>query len=133
VLKTIGKKDGKTVVTDEVRTVGSPARLVLKADRAEIKADGDDLSFVTAQVVDRDGLVCPGADQLVQFKLNGPGAIAGVDNGVPTNHEPFKVDRHKVFHGLGLAVVRSKTTAGAITVRAEAKGLAPAEIIVNTR
>jgi hypothetical protein len=52
--------------------------------------------------------------------------------GDPINHEPFKVDRHKAFHGLGLAVVKATCTAGQITVRAEAKGLPAAEIALTS-
>ena len=73
----------------------------------EIPADGDDLSFVEVRVVDDQGTVCPAAGNLVRFHLSGPAVIAGVDNGDPINHEPFKADKHTVFHGLGLAVVQS--------------------------
>jgi beta-galactosidase len=131
-LKAVGKKDGRVVASEEVRTVGSPARLTLKADRSAIAADGIDLSFVEVQVVDKDGRVCPNADNLVRFKLSGPATLGGVDNGDPISLESFKGDRHTVFHGLGLAVVKAARTPGKITLRAEADGLAPAEVQVTS-
>jgi beta-galactosidase len=131
-LKAVGTKGGQTVATDEVRTTGEPKRLVLKADRARIADDGDDLSFVEVRVVDAAGLVCPNAEPLVRFHLAGPGLIAGVDNGDPINHEPFKADRHKAFHGLGLAVLQGARTPGRLVLKAEADGLEPAEIVVET-
>ncbi len=132
VLKAVGKRDGKEVATDEVRTAGKAKRLVLLPDREKIHADGDDLSFVTIQVVDEHGVVCPGAADMVQFHLAGPASIAGVDDGNPICHEPFKADKHSVFHGLGLCVVKAGREAGAITLRADAKGLASAEVTIHS-
>lgn len=131
-LKAVGKKDGKEVATDEVRTAGKARRLMLLPDRGNIHADGEDLSFVTVQAVDEQGLVCPGASDMVQFRLTGPAMIAGVDDGNPICHEPFKADKHSVFHGLGLCVVKADRKAGAITLRAEAKGLEPAEVTIRS-
>ena len=130
-LKAVGKKDGKEVTTDEVRTVGKAKRLVLLPDRDKIHADGDDLSFVTVQVVDEHGSVCPGASDMVQYHLSGPAAIAGVDDGNPICHESFQADKHSVFHGLGLCVVKAAREPGTITLRAEAKGLEPAEVTIQ--
>ena len=70
----------------------------------------------TVRVVDGDGLVCPNAAQLVRFHFDGPATIAGLDNGDPTNHEPFQGNRHKVFHGLGLVVVQAARSAGGMTL-----------------
>ena len=131
-LKAVGKTGGKEVASDEIRTVGKAKRLVLVPDRAKIHADGEDLSFVTVQVVDDQGSVCPGASNMVQFHISGPATIAGVDDGNPICHEPFKADKHSVFHGLGLAVVKSNHEAGKITLRAEAEGLEPVEVTIES-
>src|SRR5262249_48340530 len=106
-LKAVAKKDGKVVATDEVTTAGPPAKLELKADRSAIAADGDDLSFVTVRVLDKDGHLCPNADQLVTFAVDGPATIAGVDNGDPISHEAFQGKTRKAFHGMALAILRS--------------------------
>ena len=124
----VAKNGGKEVANDEVRTAGKPLRLMLRPDRDKFHADGDDISFVAVFVVDADGRVCPEASNLVWFHLAGPGTIAGVDNGDPTNHESFKADKHTVFHGLGLVVVGAGRSPGKITLRAEADGLEPAEV-----
>ncbi len=126
-LRAVAKKGGKEVASDEVRTAGKPKRLTLRPDREKFLADGDDLSFVEVRVVDEQGIVCPGASDLVRFHLSGPATIAGVDNGDPINLESFKGDKHKVFHGLGLVVVNSGHSPGKITLRAEADGLEAAE------
>ena len=131
-LRAVAKKGGKEVASDEVRTAGKPKRLTLRPDRAKFLADGDDLSFVEVRVVDEQGIVCPGASDLVRFHLSGPATIAGVDNGDPINHESFKADKHTVFHGLGLVVVNSGHSPGKITLRAEADGLEAAEAALET-
>ena len=107
-LKAVAKKDGKEVATDEVMTAGKPAKLELKADRSTISADGDDLSYVTVKVVDKDGHVCPNADNKITFAVSGPVTIAGLDNGDPINHEAFQATEHKAFHGLTLAILSER-------------------------
>ena len=132
-LKAVSRKNGKVVLTEEVRTAEQPARLVLLPDRKIIKADGRDLSFVTVKVVDRNGDLVPRADNLVNFKLTGEGFIAGVDNGSEISHESFKANHRKAFHGLCLAVIQSKEKASKIVLRATAVGLAPASVVIATR
>jgi beta-galactosidase len=126
-LRAVAYRDGKPVATDEVRTAGAPAKVVLEADRARIRADGEDLSFVTVRVEDADGNLVPGADNLVRFAVEGAGRIAAVDNGNAATVEPFQADHRKAFNGLALLVVRSKRgERGPIRVTATSDGLAPA-------
>ncbi len=54
-LKAIGRKDGQPLCEEIVKTAASPARLELLADRTEIAADGEDLSFVEVRLLDKDG------------------------------------------------------------------------------
>ena len=82
-------------------------------------------------MVDEHGSVCPGATDMVQYHLSGPASIAGVDDGNPICHEPFQADKHSVFHGLGLCVVKAAREPGTITLRAEAKGLEAAEVMIQ--
>ena len=91
-----------------MRTAGPPARVRLIPDRSRIQADGDDLSFVTVRIEDKDGNLCPAADNLVRFNVTGAGTIAAVDNGNAATVEPFHADRRKAFNGLALLIVRSK-------------------------
>jgi beta-galactosidase len=133
-LKATAYQGGKTVATQEVKTAGAPARIVLAADRTTIKSDGDDLSFVTVRVVDSNGNFCPLADNLVKFKLDGPGKIAGVDNGNPATVEPFQADYRKAFNGLALLIVRSENgKPGRVKITASGDGLVAGETTVLTR
>ena len=121
------------MLTQEIRTAGQPARIILSPDRKVIKADGSDLSFVTVKVVDASGTIVPHADNLVNFQLTGEGSIAGVDNGSQISHESFKANHRKAFHGLCLAIVQSKGKASRIVLKATAGGLAPASVVIDAR
>ena len=130
-LKAAAKNKGKIVCTDEAQTAGAPAKIILSPDRTEISANGKDLSYVKVEIMDKEGCVCPNADNLVKFKIEGKGFIAGVDNGNPISHEYFKTNKGKVFHGLCLVVVQAKNERGAIRLSAESAGLQAADLSIN--
>jgi len=132
-LDAVAYTGGKEVARTSVRTAGAPARVALGLDRAEIRADGEDLSFVTVRIEDKDGTLVPEADNLVRFKVEGPGRIVAVDNGSPASLEPFQGDRRKAFSGLALVVVRShRGEAGKVVIKAESDGLAAAQATLTT-
>lgn len=132
-LKAISRKNGKTVLTDVVKTAGMPAKIILKADRNKINADGKDLSFITATIVDKNGVVAPRADNEIHFKISGTGFIAGVDNGSETSHESFKGNEHAALNGLALAILQSNGKKGTITLTATSEGLQPATVVIETK
>jgi len=132
-LKAVSRKNGKDVLVREVRTAGAPAKIELIADRKNIKADGKDLSFITVRILDEAGNMVPNADNLVDFKIEGNGFIAGVDNGFQASLEPFKANYRKAFHGLCLAILQSTEKAGSIKLTANAKGLASSSITITTK
>ena len=83
-----GLKQNKVLLEQKLETCGSPASLTLAPDRAEINADGEDVSIVTITVVDAQNRTFPMASNLVDLELIGPGRILGVGNGDPSCHEP---------------------------------------------
>ena len=133
-LKAVAYQGATTVAATEVKTAGAPARISLVPDRPSIAADGDDLSFITVRVEDKDGNFCPTAGNLVKFTLEGPGKIAGVDNGNPATVEPFQADYRKAFNGLALVIVRGEHgKAGKVKVTAAGEGLRRGEITLTTK
>jgi beta-galactosidase len=127
-LKAVSRKTGKEVLTKTLSTAGTPAKIILEADRLEIKADGKDLSFVTVKVVDKEGRLVPSADNMIKFAIAGEGEIAGVDNGSQTSLEPFKANYRKAFHGLCQAVIRSKEKESNVKLIATSEGLESATV-----
>jgi beta-galactosidase len=126
-------KKGQVVLTSEVKTAGLPSKIELTADRKVINADGADLSFITVKVLDKDGNIVPNADNTINFKINGEAVLAGVDNGDPINHDSFKADWRKAFHGLALAIIKANQKAGFVTVTATSNGLQTASIQIEVR
>jgi beta-galactosidase len=125
-LRAVARKNGRVWATAEVTTAGAPARVALTPDRATIRADGSDLSFVTVTVLDSTGVAVPTAEHLMHLQLTGDARIAGVDNGDETSHEAFQADHVKLFSGKALVIIRGGRTPGPITLTATADGLAPA-------
>lgn len=132
-LKAVSRKNGKTVLTKEIKTAGAPAKIELIADRKKIKSDGTDLSFITVRVLDADGNLVPNADNLVKFNVKGQGFIAGVDNGYQASMESFKSPFRKAYNGMCLAIIQSKEKSGKITLQATSDGLKPASITIKSR
>lgn len=132
-LKAISRTAGKEVLVKEIKTAGNAAKLTANADRSTIKADGNDLSFITVEVVDENGVMVPEADQLVEFKLEGPGKIIGVDNGDPVSHESFKAPQRKAFHGKCLVVVQSGDKPGSIKLTVTSTGLSATTVELTTK
>jgi len=132
-LKAVAKNNGKIVCVNQVETAGEPAKVVLVPDRSVIKADGNDLSFIKVMITDKKGRVCPNAEHLIKFSIEGEGKIVGVDNGDPVNHELFKASERKAFHGLCLVVVQSSNKKGTIHLTAKSEGLKSAEVLIKTR
>jgi beta-galactosidase len=133
-LKVIAYKDGKQWAEDVVKTTGPAAKIKLAADRAKIKADGQDLSYVTVTIADQSGLMVPRSHNLVEFGITGPGQIVAVDNGDATSLAPFHAKQVKAFNGLALVIVRAIAGhPGKIMLHAKSQGLAAADVALEGR
>lgn len=133
IVKAVSRKDGEVVMEKEIRTAGQPAAIRLTPDRDVINADGTDLSFVTVEIVDTDGNLCPNADNLVNFEVSGNAFIAGVDNGSQYSMERFKDDKRKAFYGKCLVVLQNNGEGGKASLKALSDELRPAEIKIQAR
>jgi beta-galactosidase len=132
VLKTVGKNQGKVVASQELRTAGPPAKIVLTASRSKITPDWDDVSCVSAMVTDKDGTMIPGASDLISFKLTGPGLVAAVDNGDNLSHESFQASERHAFRGRCIAIIKATGAVRSITLTASATGLKSGSISIQT-
>ncbi|WP_027137445.1 glycoside hydrolase family 2 TIM barrel-domain containing protein [Gaetbulibacter saemankumensis] len=131
-LKVIAYKDGKTVAEKTIVTAGAPDRIELTPDRTEIDDDGNDLSFITVKIVDKDGNFCPLADNLVTFDIEGPATIAAVGNGNAATTEPFQANYRRAFNGLCMLIIKSKAgEKGTVSIMAKSENLAEAKAEIN--
>lgn len=131
-IKVVGYKNGTIVKEEQIFTAGKPAKISLTVDRDKIIADGNDLSYVTVKILDKDGNLCPNADNLVKFTIKGEGTLAGVDNGNQISLESFKAPKRKAFSGMCLAILKSTKTPGNITITAKSKSLKKATVTIKT-
>lgn len=132
-LKAVGLRGDRAVAESVLVTAGRPARLRLTADRATVRADGQDLAFVTVEALDAEGRLQPQADHEVLFAVDGPGVIAAVGNGDGQDPAPYRGTRRKLFQGRALVVVRSGRQAGTIRLRAASPGLRDAVVKIGTK
>ena len=97
--------DGTAKGEKIIRTAGAPARIVLKADRNSISSKGEDLSFVTVSVVDKNGTPCPTATNNMKFNVSGAGKFRAACNGDATSLVAFNSTEMPLFSGELVVVV----------------------------
>ncbi|MCG8310904.1 MAG: DUF4982 domain-containing protein [Cytophagales bacterium] len=132
-LKVVALDENNNPVRETVvKTAGQPAKIVLESDRREIPADGKELAFVTVSVVDENGVLCPRANNLINFSVEGEGVVKAVGNGDPTSLESFVKPYRKAFNGKCMAIIQSSETPGNIKLVAESEGLLSEEIAIKT-
>ena len=108
-VKVVARKDGREVAQQTIKTAGAPDHIRLSYDYR-----GKTTDFIVAEVVDKDGNLCPWADDEIVFIYEGEGGILGTDNGCQTSMERFTAPRRKAFFGKCLVVAKGK---GSITAK----------------
>jgi len=132
-LRALGLTNGKVIAQTVLKTTGAARRLKLTADRSQIHASRDDLSYVTVEVVDENGLRVPDAKVSVHFSVGGTGELAAQGNGSPNEPASFREPVCTTFQGRCLAILRPTGGSGSIILRAAADGLDASSIVVQAR
>jgi len=135
-----GYKKGKKVMTQTVATTGPAARIVLKADRTVLRADGRDVAVVTAEIQDAKGRMVPDACLPLSIRLEGDGRILGVGNGDPAylgEDHSSKADCHEfsipAFNGLAQVLVQSGRQPSTLTLTVSSGQLSKGTITINNK
>jgi beta-galactosidase len=130
-LKAVGVDNNKEKQTAQLKTGGKAVRIKLRADHAKMKANGQDLSFVTVEITDANGNIQPNADNELVFSIKGAGVIAGVDNANLKDTDPYVSNKRKAWKGRALVVIKSIHQAGSIELKVSSPGLLGASIMLN--
>jgi beta-galactosidase len=142
VLKAVARDDRGRPVTDELRTAGKPARIVLAADTKNLSFAWDDVATVRATIVDANGVPIPRARDPIAFTVSGPGVIAAVDNADNAGPEVFQTNSCPAFQGRCAAFVKARAdvrasnllgnfkTSATIKVTAVGAGLKTASVVL---
>jgi beta-galactosidase len=126
-------KDGQPAAEKVMVTAGKPYGLLLEPDRSTISADGNDISFVTVSVVDKNGNLCPAAAEQLVFSVKGKGTYRAACNGNAASLELFHVPTMKTFSGKLVVLVQSGTEAGDIELNVSGKGLKPGRVSLQSK
>ncbi len=132
-LKAAGRNGGREVCSFTLETAGAANRIELVPDVRTLRADGKGVCQLEFRVVDARGIRVPEAAQEVTFAVSGPAELLAVGNADLSSTENCRDATHAVFHGRGLAFLRSTDAAGDITIKATAPGLEPAGLVINSR
>ena len=132
VLKAVGYNGKKKVNTVALKTATTPVALMATADRTNILANGQDLSYVTVEVVDKEGIRNFKAEDLVQFSIEGPGEIIAVANANPRSIESYTTDKRRAWRGRCMVIVKASGEAGQVKLKASSGKLKAVELLLTT-
>jgi len=131
VLSAVGVIDNKELAKTVLQTSGEAAKIKLKPDRTKISADGQDLSFITIEITDKEGNLQPNAHDQLHFNISGPGVIAGVDNANLKDVDQYVGNSRRAWNGRALVVIRSTKEAGDIKLSVSSPKLTDAVVTLK--
>ena len=131
-LKAFGVENNEEIEQSMLKTAGKAAKIKLLPDRKEILANGQDLSFVTIEIIDENGNFQPNAENLLTFEIEGPGVIAGVGNANMKDNDPNVSNNRKAWKGRTLVVIKSTQKPGEIKLNVSSPDLLKNTITINS-
>ncbi len=116
------------------RTAGKAVRLVAEAESDAVKANGDDLIFVTVSASDKNGILVPTCNNDLIFSVSGEASFEATCNGDATSLQSFKQPEMKLFNGQLVIILRTTNKAGKLTLTVKDKRgrLKPAVLNMKT-
>ena len=132
VLKAAGITKKKSISSAELRTASEPTQIKLTADRTTLIADGQDLAYITIELLDAQGVKNPKSENEISFSVTG-GTIIGVGNANPRSLESYQQPKRKAWQGRCLVVVKTNTSAGPVILTATSPGLSPASLSLTAK
>lgn len=127
-LKAVGMVADSIVAISVLNTAKKPTHIQLTADRTNLMADGQDLSFISVELTDENGLLHPKTENLVEFEISGPGKIIAVTSSNPMSVESFQQPKRKAYKGRCMVIVKSEKVKGEIILTAKSNDLPEAKI-----
>ncbi|GAB6011332.1 sugar-binding domain-containing protein [Viscerimonas tarda] len=130
-IKVIGRNGGKEVAVHEHTTASEPVKLLLETEKKEAINDWEEVVYVTATIVDKNGIRYPNSPSKIKFNISGPGEIVSVDNSNNFSHERYKTNEKTNYKGRAMAIIRATASSGAIKLTASADGLEGASVVIQ--
>lgn len=139
-MEATGYKNGRRILTKTIETTKAAAKVVLKADRPQIAADGQDMAIVNIELHDQKGRFVPNACPVLTFCLEGDASIIGCGNGDPSylgSDHPDKQPCHTfsipAFNGRAQVLIQSGKLPSTVTLKCTAEGLKYGLLTITTK
>lgn len=132
VLKAVGVLGQNEVEVQQLTSAGKAAGIKLSADRSVLYANGQDLSFITVDLMDDQGILQPNATNRLKFEVEGTGVIAAVSNADLKDTDPYVAGERNAWKGKALVVIKSTRKTGTIKLKVSSAGLKDATITIKS-
>ncbi|REG99456.1 glycoside hydrolase family 2 TIM barrel-domain containing protein [Flavobacterium aquicola] len=132
-IKAVGVNDGKEIESAFLKTSGKASKISLKADHYKINADGQDLSYITIEITDENGIKEPNAENELSFEIEGPGTIAAVDNANLQDTNSYVLNKRKAWKGRAIIIIKSTRDKGIIKLKVKSADLKPQTLEIVTK
>lgn len=132
ILSAKGYDGSAETASSELKTAGKPVKIKLTADRDSISGDGQDLSYVTFELLDSEGVINTVSEELIKFEIEGPGLIQAVGSSNPMGTESFKQPQRKAYQGKCLVILKAGKEKGNIVLKASSDGIGSSEISISS-
>lgn len=132
VLRAKGYDEKGATETCDLITAEAPSQLHLKADRDTLSSDGQDLSYITVELLDKNGIRNPSAEELIEFTITGPGIIQATGSSNPKSIESFQGKSRRTWQGRCIVILRSGKTPGDIILKASSEKAGSSEILIRS-
>lgn len=123
VLKAVAVENDRETETTILQTAGEAANIKLTADRKQLSANGQDLSYITVEIIDKEGVIQSNATNQLLFKIKGAGTIAGICNADLKDWNQYTGNTCKTWKGRALVVIKSSQSPGDIELTVSSPGL----------
>jgi beta-galactosidase len=130
-VEVLGRRDGAEATRFQLKTVGPPSRLEMAPDLTTLRGGGRQVSTVEIRVLDADGNRVPDATLDLSVEVTGEGSLMALGTADLEDTTPVTSSRVRLYEGRAVAVVRSRAGPGRITIRAQAPGVAAAEVTIE--
>lgn len=132
ILKAVGIENGKEADEVFLKTSDDAKAIKLTADRHSIKANGQDLCYITIEIIDKKGLLQPNSENELHFKIEGPGTILGIGSANLKDTDPYVGVKRKAWKGRALLVIKSNKDVGNIVLNVNSPGLTSTKTIIRS-
>ncbi len=132
-LKAVAQNIQEETITSVLKTAQKPTSITLTADRKIVMANGQDLSYVTVNFTDKNGLLHPNTDNLIEFEISGPGEILAVASSNPRSIESFQLPKRKTYKGKCLVIIKTTNESGEIKLTAKTEGIKPSSVVLTSK